>query len=102
VGGEAQGAAAWVGLELDKSWVLFDRADPIAIDFSGNGALEEGNGDDNAPFVFFLFDDDAFESDEWALFDTDTLALGEVGPRLGIELRLQDGFDGGDFIVWDG
>ena len=60
---------------------MSERADPIAIDFGGNRTLEQVNRHDNAPFVFLLVDDNAFESDEGPLLDTDTLAFTDVGPR---------------------
>jgi hypothetical protein len=89
----------WHGLSAFRRRAL-DAADPVAFDFGCDRTLEQSYRHDNAPAVFY-FDYNAFESGKRTVFNADAVALAEVGPRLGIEFRLEEGFNCGDLFVRD-
>jgi hypothetical protein len=74
---------------------------PFAIYLDGNGPLQQSNGDNKAAFVFFVSDDNTFNSGEGSSINTDPLALVEIRPRLCVPSGSEDCFDCGDFLVRD-
>jgi hypothetical protein len=78
-----------------------DGGDPFAIDFDGDGTLQEGDGCDEAE-GFFDFHDYAFGAGEGAVVDADAAADGKSEPGLDTEGGAEHGLDGGDFGIGDG
>ncbi len=75
--------------------------DPGTVDIDCNGALQQGDGEDEAGIAFEV-GDDTFGTAERAVDEADSLAGAEVGPRLGGEAGAGDRLESGDFVVLDG
>ena len=78
-----------------------DRGDGIAIDFGGNGALEQLDADDDLPGLA-EFDENALDATQRAGRDEDFLAEFEEGPGFDGETGTNHGLDGGDFASGNG
>jgi hypothetical protein len=78
-----------------------DGARPLAVDFDGDGALQEADGDDQA-INFVGIGDDAFEADQRAALDVDLGSDAEMRPGLGGKAGTKDEADGLDFVEVDG
>lgn len=76
-------------------------ADPVAVDFRGDGALQKRDGGDEAEAAFH-FDYDAFGASERAALNEDAAADFEEGPGLDGEAGITDVLEGGDFGIVDG
>src|ERR1035438_9892796 len=75
--------------------------DARLVDLNGDGALQQGDGEQEA-VIFFHLDEDAFESGEGAVLDANTPAGCDVFPGFGSDARLEDAVDGSDFAGFDG
>ena len=78
-----------------------DGAGPLAVDFDGDGALQEADGDDQA-INFVGIGDDAFEADQRAALDVDLGSDLEKGPRLRGKPGTKDRLNGLDLFFVNG
>ena len=75
-----------------------DQADPIAIDFDSDGALQKGNGNDQAVTLLGL-DENSFEPVKTAMVDANEVSDLDEGPGLSGQPGLDDRVDGLDFLL---
>ena len=79
----------------------FQCAYPFAIDLDRHGASQHCNRHNHAPLGLPADDHNPFEPGERALFDADTLAFREIGPRFGRKSGFEHSLDCRDFVVRD-
>jgi len=84
-----------------RAHAIGDGAGPVAVDFDGDGTLEQVDG--NYEAIYFVgIGDDAFQAGEGAVLDIDLGTDFEEGPRAGGEAGTKDGANGLDLVLIDG
>ena len=74
--------------------------DPIAIDFDGDRALQQGNGDDETVLIPKT-DDNAFHAGKWTVFHCHELPFPKERPRPNHRPRRDHGAYGSDLALID-
>src|ERR1035437_3949141 len=78
-----------------------DGASPLAVDFNGDGTLQQADGDDEAVNLVGV-GDDTFQPYQRAALDVHLRADAERGPRLGGKAGTKDGTNCLDLIEVNG
>src|ERR1035441_2344578 len=78
-----------------------DGASPFAVDFDGDGTLQQADGDDQAVNLVRV-GDDTFQTRQRAAFDVHLRADGETPPRLRRKAGTKDRTNGLDLVEVDG
>src|ERR1017187_833345 len=78
-----------------------DGASPVAVDFDGDGTLQQADGDDEAVNLVRI-GDDAFQPRQGAALDVHLRSDAEKRPRLRCKARAKDGANGLDLFEVNG
>jgi hypothetical protein len=96
-----QGARAFGQGHGAGAHAIGDGASPLAVDFDGDGTLEEADGDDQAVNLVGV-GDDAFQTRQRAALDVHLRSDAEGGPRLRCKAGTKDGTNGLDLVEVNG
>src|ERR1035437_10359005 len=78
-----------------------DGANPLAVDFDGDGTLQQADGDDEAVYLVRV-GDDAFQPGQGAALDVYLRSDADGGPRLRCKPRAKDDPNGLDLFEVNG
>src|ERR1035437_8479375 len=92
-GGRRRGAAGGLDGDLDGN-------NAGSVDLNGDGALQKGEGEQEA-IILFHFNEDAFEPGEGAVLDANALAGFDVLPGFGGDAGFEDAVDGLNLAIFD-
>src|ERR1017187_3569689 len=96
-----QGAGTFREGDGAGAHVRGDGASPLAVDFDGDGTLQQADGDDEAVDLVRV-GDDALQPYQGAALDVDLGSDAETGPRLRGKAGTKDGANGFDLFEVNG
>src|ERR1035437_9631924 len=96
-----QGASTFGQGDGAGAHAIGDGASPLAVDFDGDGTLQQADGDDQAVNLVGV-GDDTFQPCQRAALDVYLRSDAEGGPRLRCKAGTKDDPNGLDFVVVNG